>query len=188
MFFQIGNTHVCVVDETKVPHLFCVAITKSKNFKRGISCFKTAQGVRINLYTYPKGEPFPWIAITTEWHRDGFVVEEDFHLVSDGSGAIYTSAEFRSATGAVIRRTESEEKHGPGEFLRSEWLRGQFDVLAEWLTDKETVRVDPYDLNRVLGDEDDEVDLILATNIAIVDDFGEKLAKIKLTPGIHTIE
>jgi hypothetical protein len=188
MFFLIGNTHVCVVDKTKVPYLFCVAITKSKDFKRGISCFRTAQGVKINLYTYPKGDPLPWIAIVTEWSRDGFLVEESYRLVSDGSCTIDVSTEFRSATKEAIRRTKSEEKYGPNEFFRSAWLRGQLDVLATWLTDKETVRVDPYDPNRILGDDDDDVDRLLATNIAVVDDFVEKLEKIELTPGIHTIE
>jgi len=142
--------------------------------------------MEIHLYTYPKEEPFPWIAVVTKWSRDGFVVEEGYNLIADGSCTINISVEFRSATRAAIRRT-SEERH-ESEALRSAWLREQFDVLATWLTDERTLRVDPYDHNRVLGDEDDEVDCILATNIAMVDDFEEKLLKIKLTPGIHIIE
>jgi len=195
MFFVINEATVLMVDNENVHHLFFVCVQKSRQLRRRISFFRTERNVIIALNVHAT-EKDPCISLTIKRSVDGFVVEleEEYFLYPNGDCHLFISSTVRSSTGCALHSFRDSKRYTSDQVLARNlhegwfWLHNQLDVLANWLTDKNTVRVDPYNPNRVLGEEDDNVDRTIAHNLAVIDNFRRKLRKTPLTPGIHDIE
>ena len=184
-----------LLDKDNVHRLLVVAAERTKSLQRRISLFRTTKGILINLFVYDEGEkPSVLLQITRGNYLSDLMVEESYRLYADGSCNTNVVANIKSMIGFAIHRTEESKTYTMEQALARyphdgwTWLKDQLDVLADWLSNKETVRVDPYHPERVLGDEDTDVDRSLASNVTLVDEFRKKLRKTPLTPGIHVIE
>ena len=177
-----------IYDTRKVHRLFGIAGERSRGFRRLISVFRTKDGINITLNVYPKPkEGLPYICITVGAE---LLNQESYYLYSDGSVSLNANAHIKRRVGTGFRLFKCEEKCTSQQILEGRCLGEELNTLAEWLQDQHAVRVDPYDYDRIIDEGDDEIDNVLAGNIAMVDDFEEKLKKLPspLPPGIYHIE
>ena len=182
MFFNGTNLH----------RLCGIAIRKSYNLSRPISYFRTAQGRIIRIFVLFDKEK-PSIVVEVSRATEDFSIEESYYLFSDGSCHIRIYTNITSTTGLAQHTLQDYQKYELGGTLTEPpyenwtWLRTQLDTLADWLDDKKTVRIDPYNPDRILTEEGTDVDCLLANNLAMLGNFQKRLHNTPLTPGIHVI-
>lgn len=182
MFFNRANLH----------RLCGIAIRKSNNLSHTISYFRTAQGRIIKIF-FDLNDKKPCIMIAVDRATEGLYIEETYYLFSDGSCHIRIYTNITSTTGLAQHTLQDYQKYELGGTLTEPpyenwtWLRTQLDTLADWLDDKKTVRIDPYNPDRILTEEETDVDCLLANNLAMLGNFQKRLHNTPLTPGIHVI-
>ena len=160
-------------DQEKVPRLFLVAIAKSNNCRRNISCFKTELGRQINVYFFSG--------------QVGWNLEESYSLYPDGRCRLDLMASVRGSTGKAIhsfqssRKWTSEQLHSDGPLDNPEWILGQLNTLADWLESKTTFRVHPYQHDQVLTGENEPIDQWLGNAQEVIEDHRREWKKLLVT-------
>ncbi len=185
MLFDTKNTHP----------LLGVCARRSNNFKRPISCFLTAGNVRINLYAHAiPGQRMKFITVSVTrlgghgLHAD---MKETFYLYPDGTCTLEVWAQVISATGGAIHTLQIKETYSVDQVLARgchenwKWLCNQLDVLAIWLDDEKTARVNPYNPDETLVGEEEEIDRYITASLASMREFTRKLDERPLAPGIY---
>jgi len=177
--------------EDEVFHpIFRAAVEKSNKLARPISRFRTAEGVSIGIHTHLHPDR-QFLVVGIGRKNDEIEIKEDYHLYADGSCHVSVTGWITSTTGWAKHHLDRYEKYTKEDALNTDgwpWLRMQLDTIERWLRDERTVRVDPYQPERILTEEEDEVDRVLARNLDMVARFSDKLRRTKLTPGVHEID
>lgn len=150
--------------------LFDTALECNKTFI--FSAFRTTSDVRIFIWPHLK-EQHPYLDIDlADQHPVNdrtFERREKFRMYANGDCDIMPSAQMPSIAGSVVYSMEGmsgfrlqhlESKFifdGRHSFIGGKWLPHpilkSLNQIESWLQDPTTVRVDPYDLSRVLPDE-----------------------------------
>jgi hypothetical protein len=177
MFFPDANEAVKKFAFPEDCHpLVGVLYKKSNQMTRPISAFETRKAGRdrIKIIVDVECEEDQYVKVVLNSKirlRKGvvFASSEQFQFRPDGSCSTRVFADIPGTTREVShrfapttwKRWTRQETLGVNDQL---WLRKQLDVIQEWLEDPTTVRLDMFRCSRVLTDEDDAIDLVIAGN------------------------
>lgn len=187
--------------EIKRHELYDVAIACNKN--RSFSTFRTAEDFRIVVWPnyFKRIEKMPHVAILLgelTQTSSGLTIrrEEKFYLFENGDLEILPEAKIPG-----IATTFEYSMEGMGGYRKhqysnnqifkqgfnlfdGEWKRGPtgiviaLDKIVNWLESEETLRVDPYDFDRVLPDEVIEYDREISRSVNWLHDQVENLHSV----------
>lgn len=172
--------------DTKRHPIFDISL--GRNGSRVFSTFRTEAGLRIDVRPYLKtGDPFIAVELGDIQNlRDGGLVyrKELFRIYLDGRCTLRPQVEIDSITGGRIsmegmggfreRQYTNEDIFNHRHSFIGKWLphpiRAVLDTVAGWIEDPKTVRVDPYDFDKILPEENTPYDEELARIGGFIDE------------------
>jgi hypothetical protein len=165
---------------------FCqLAVRLTNDFKRPISVYRSAGNEVYHLYAYLESN-HRWISIDTgDSNRSRG--KRGLYLYPDSQQFKFDFTKNRPHKEFANRIFPAKENvyYGP-DLIRGTPAFKIISLFSEWLGSPGLMRVDPYDIWRVLDSEETEIDLILAGNVAMIERFEEGLKAVELKPGIIT--
>lgn len=174
--------------EQKRHKLFYLAL--ERNGSRVFSTFRTNSNIRIDIWPHLE-RPNPYIAITLgdiQYVRESALVyrKELFDMYSDGGCTIRPEATIDNISGFGRPTMEGmggfrENKYTYEDifdekrsFYDGHWhpapIKAVLDQISAWIEDPMTVRVDPYNFDRILPEENTDYDEELSRNVQYVEE------------------
>jgi len=168
-----------------MPEIFektCSLLTKmSNNCRRPISVYRLPNGQTFTIDVYYDEETGIYFCLSKGRILDS--INLYVYLLSR-TFRFYCIKDFPKK-GLFKKWLPGENKHYSGqEAEQINQARRILNLFLKFLEDPGLVRVDPYQHETILSDEETEVDLLLSTNCAVVEAFEQKLKLTKLKPGI----
>lgn len=176
---------------------------RSNDLKRQISYFRHLDiplgELRMYLFIYPPGlERQEYEACLGLKRGDllwPYLLEEEFHFqMSSKKFHIFIHGHVKSISAEAQHSFRIEEPannsggfrkyYSKDEMESFPWLKMQLDKIVEWLKSSRLVRVNPYKLSEVLGEEVTEADKHLDEMQSAVEGFGRALKNCEIKPGI----
>ena len=160
--------------------LFATAIKKTRNLRRTISTFRRTPMSIISISAHPIGMNGPFVIISWfvfKWSEERWLRKNiKLYLIT---GDIESELD-------IPLRPYMRKQYSLEDLYRTKYLLKEFDTINKKLQHPKTVRVDPYDYNRVLQGEETDVDIRIAKIFEEVGRWQRALERCTIAPGIIT--